>query len=143
MAERKDRPLSALRDVKMQQDDIIGAFNPSKNENFARQQQSQKDRHRSAFSVLLSDTARCEASPLEVLNLYAAKTKAIAKTEFIEAGSDKNFHCKIMYSNLLLTIEGIGEGKTKKRSQHQAAASILNQLRERVRKEYDLAISNS
>jgi hypothetical protein len=137
MSERKDRPLSALRDVKRQQDSIIKDFDPSKSENFARHQQSQKDRHRTAFSIL-ADTVRCETSPLEVLNTYAAKTKAVAKTEYTEAGSDKLFRCKISFSNLLLTIEGKGVGKTKKQSQHQAAASILNQLRERGRKEYDL-----
>lgn len=137
MSERRDRPLPALRDVKRQQDSIIKDFDPSKSENFARQQQSLKDRHRAAFS-LLSDTVRCEASPLEVLNMYAAKTKAVAKTEYIEAGSDKIFRCKISFSNLLLTIEGKGEGNTKKQSQHQAAASILIQMRERGRKEYGL-----
>lgn len=137
MDERKDRPLSALRDVKRQQDSIIKDFDPSKSENFARQQQSQKDRHRAAFSVL-SDTVRCETSPLEVLNMYAAKTKAVVKTEYIEAGSDKLFRSKISFSNLVLTIDGKGEGKTKKQSQHQAAANILNQLRELGRKEYGL-----
>lgn len=135
MSERRDRPLSALRDVKRQQDCIIKDFDPSKSENFARQQQSVKDRHRAAFSILL-DTVRCESSPLEVLNMYAAKTKAIAKTESIEFGSDKTFRCKISFSNLLLTIEGKGEGRSKKQSQHYAAASILNKLRERGQKEY-------
>ena len=138
MAERKDRPLSALRNVKDRQDDIIKDFDPSRSENLARQQQSQKDRHRAAFSALLSDTARFESSPLEVLNMYAAKTKAVAKTEYIEAGPDKIFRCKIIYTNHLVTIDGKGEGSTKKKSQHQAAASILNQLRERGRREYDL-----
>lgn len=137
MSERRDRPLSALRDVKRQQDSIIKDFDPSKGENFARQQQSVRDRHRAAFPVLL-DTVRCESSPLEVLNMYAAKTKALAKTDYIEVGFDKIFRCKISFSNLLMTIEGRGEGNSKKLSQHRAAASILNQLRERGRKEYGL-----
>ena len=137
MSERRDRPLSALKDVKRQQDSIIKDFDPSKSENFARQQQSVKDRHRAAFSILL-DTVRCESSPLEVLNMYAAKTKAVVKTERIEFGSDKIFRCKISFSNILLTIEGKGEGKSKKQSQHHAAASILNQLRDRGREDYGL-----
>jgi hypothetical protein len=137
MSERKDRPLSALIDVKRQQDSIIKDFDPTQGENFARQRQSLKDRHRAAFSIL-ADTVRCETSPLEVLNMYAAKTKAVAKTEYIEPGSDKLFRSKISFSNLLLAIEGKGEGKTKKQSQHQAAASVLNQLRERGRNEYGL-----
>ena len=137
MEERKDRPLSALKDVKKQQDDIIKAFDPSKSEHLARrEEQSQKDRHRAAFSSLLTDIKRCESSPLEVLNMHAAKTKAVAKLEYIEAGPDKIFRCKISYSNQLLAIDGKGEGTTKKQSQHQAAANILNQLRERGRKEY-------
>lgn len=137
MSERRDRPLSALRDVKRQQDCIIKDFDPSKSENFARQQQSVKDRQCAAFSILL-DTDRCESSPLEILNMYAAKTKAVVKIEYIEFGSDKIFRCKISFLNLLMTIEGKGKGKSKKQSQHHAAASILNQLRDRGRKEYDL-----
>ena len=137
MSERRDRPLSALRDVKRQQDSIIKDFDPSKSENVARQQQSVKDRHRAAFPVLL-DTIRCESSPLEVLNMYAAKTKAVAKIDYIETGLDKIFRCKISFSNLLMTIEGRGEGISKKQSQHRAAASILNQLREIGRKEYGI-----
>lgn len=138
MEERKDRPLSALKDVEKQQDDIIKAFDPSRSEHLARrEEQSQKDRHRAAFSMLLN-ISRCEASPLEALNLHAAKTKALTKLEYIEAGPDKIFRCKISYSNQLLAIDGEGEGTTKKQSQHQAASSILNQLRERGRKEYGL-----
>lgn len=137
MSERRDRPLSALRDVKRQQESIIKDFDPSKERNVARQQQSVRDRHRAAFPILL-DTDRCESSPLEVLNMYAAKTKALAKTDYIEAGFDKIFRCKISFSNLLMNIEGKGEGNSKKQSQHLAAASILDQLRDRGRKEYGL-----
>ncbi len=137
MSERRDRPLSALRDVKRQQESIIKDFDPSKGRNVARQQQSVRDRHRAAFPILL-DTDRCESSPLEVLNMYAAKTKAVAKTDYIEAGFDKIFRCKISFSNLLMNFEGKGEGSSKKQSQHVASASILNQLRDRGRKEYGL-----
>ena len=139
MSERSDRPLTALRDVKKRQDSIIKGFDPSKVKNLARQQQSLKDRHRAAFSIL-ADIARCKSSPLEMMNIYAAKTKAVTNVEYFEAGLDRLFCCKISFSNLLITVEGKGEGSTKKKSQHRAAAIILNQLRERGQKEYGLQI---
>ena len=110
MSERKDRPLSALKDVKLRQESIIKDFNPKANKvSFARQQ-SQIDRERAAFSVL-NDVKRCERSPLEVLNMYSAKTKAVSKIESMEQGPDKIFRCKHVYSSLFRTVEGSGEGR--------------------------------
>lgn len=139
MSERRDRPLSALRDVKRRQDCILKDFDPSKVENLARQQQSLKDRHRAAFSVL-ADVARCKSNPLEILNIYAAKTKAVTNVEYFEAGLDRLFCCKMSFSNLLINVEGKGEGSTKKKSQNRAAAIILTQLRELGQKEYGIQI---
>jgi small ubiquitin-related modifier len=70
-------------------------------------------------------------TPLEELNDHAGKTKAKLQKEFIQAGPNNIVSCKISYSNQLVTIEGMGEGKTKKLSQQQAATNILHQLRER------------
>ena len=70
-------------------------------------------------------------SPLQELNDHCSKTKVKLQKEFIEAGPNNIFRSKISYSNQLVTIEGIGEGKTKKLSQQQAATNILHQLRER------------
>ena len=130
MSERKDRPLTALKDVKMRQESIIKEFDPEKNVKISlARKQSQNDRERAAFSVL-KDTARCERSPIEVLNMYAAKTRAVAKTESIECGPDRNFRCKSVYSSLNRNVDGTGEAATKKKAQHQSALSILNKLRE-------------
>lgn len=130
MSERRDRPLSALKDVKMIQEGIIQDFDPAKNKQISlSRQQSQNDRERAAFSTLL-DTAKCERSPLEVLNIYAAKTKATANIESIQSGPDKIFRCEIVYRSLNRTVDGKGEGTTKKKAQHEAATSILNKLRE-------------
>lgn len=129
MSERKDRPLSALKDVKMRQESIIKEFNPENKKISLARQQSQIDRERAAFSVL-KDAARYERSPLEALNKYAAKTKAVAKIESMESGPDKIFRCNYVYASLSRTVDGIGEGTTKKQAQHTSAMSILNQLRE-------------
>ena len=130
MSERKDRPLSVLKDVKTIQDSIINEFDPaaSKKISLARQQ-SQNDRERASFYILC-DKSKCERSPLEVLNMYAAKTKATASVEASTHGSDNIFHCKMVYRSLNRNVSGSGEGTTKKQAGHQAALSILNKLRE-------------
>lgn len=129
MSERKDRPLTDLKDVKQHQDIIIKDFDPVKNQQkLMARQQSQLDRERAA-STVLQDTVRCEKSPLECLNVYAAKTKAVAKTESFELGSDRKYRCAMMYSSLSRNAEGTGEGTTKKQAQHKAAMIILKQLR--------------
>ncbi|KAL7541307.1 hypothetical protein ACHAXR_010799 [Thalassiosira sp. AJA248-18] len=130
MSERKDRPLSALKDVKTIQESIIIEFDPEKSKQVSlARKQSQNDRERAAFSVL-NDTARCERSPLEVLNMYAAKTKATTNIDAIDSGPDKIFRCKIVYASLNRTMDGSGEGTTKKLARHQAAKNILDKLRE-------------
>ena len=129
MSERRDRPLSALKDVKMRQESIIKEFDPTKNKKISMsRQQSQIDRERAAATVL-RDVARCEKSPLEVLNMYAAKTKAVSKTDSMEQGTDKIFRCKQSYSSIFKTVDGYGEGATKKHAQHMAALSIIDELR--------------
>lgn len=84
MAERQDRPLSALKEVKAHQDSIIKDFKPchNKQQQIARQQ-SQNDRERSA-SFVLQDIALCKRSPLECLNMYG---------EYLSATSFQLFHC--------------------------------------------------
>lgn len=129
MNERKDRPLSALKEVKQLQERITKDFDPAQNQQRAMaRQQSQIDRERASSSIL-RDTARCEQSPMEVLNMYAAKTRAVARQESIKQAPDKMFHCKSVYSSLNRTFEGEGVGRTKKQAQHQSALSILTQLR--------------
>ena len=130
MVEREDRPLSALKDVKKHQESIIKDFDPANYQHhIMARQQSLIDRERAA-STILRDKARCERSPLEVLNIYAAKTKAVAKMEALEYGPDKLFRCKLVYSSLTRMLEGNGEGTTKKHAQYQSAMSILKQLRD-------------
>jgi hypothetical protein len=128
MSERKDRPLSALKEVKHHQDGIIKDFQPSqtRQQQMARQQ-SQNDRERASCSVL-EDTARCERSPLECLNMYAAKTKAVADTEYIRVKPDRTFECRMKYTSINRTVVGDGEASAKKKAQHQAALSVLQQL---------------
>ena len=130
MSERKDRPLSALKDVKARQESIIKEFDPGKNQKISMsRQQSQVDRERASSSVLM-DIARCEKRPLEVLNMYSAKTKAVAKIESMQQGPNKVFRCSFSYSSIFRTVEGKGEGTTKKQAQNEAALDILNKLRE-------------
>jgi hypothetical protein len=131
MSERKDRPLSVLKDVKTRQESIIKGFDPTQNQNMSMaRQQSIRDRERAAFSIL-KDTARCEHSPLECLNMFCAKTKAVVKKDSLECGPDKLFRCKLLYSSISKNdIVGSGEGTTKKQAQHLAATNILNRLRE-------------
>jgi superfamily II DNA/RNA helicase len=131
MSERKDRPLSVLKDVKTRQESIIKEFDPTQNQNMSMaRQQSIRDRERAAFSIL-NDTVGCEQSPLECLNVYCAKTKAVVKHESLECGPDKIFRCKLLYSSLSENnFVGSGEGNTKKQAKRQAAANILNRLRE-------------
>jgi hypothetical protein len=129
MSERRDRPLAALKEVKIHQDSIIKDFKPSqcKQQQMAKQQ-SQNDRERAALSIL-QDVDRCERSPLECLNMYAAKTKAIADTEYIRSGSDRTFECSMKYTSINRAVVGNGQAGTKKQSQHLAALNILEQLR--------------
>lgn len=130
MSERKDRPLAVLKEVKKHQDSIIKYFKPSQTKQHQMsRQQSQTDRERAAASVL-QDIARCERSPLECLNMYAAKTKAVADTEYIRARKDRTFECRMKYTSLNRTKVGDGEETTKKKAQHKAALSIIEQLRE-------------
>jgi len=130
MSERKDRPLSALKDVKMRQESIIKEFNPATNKKVSQARlQSQNDRERAAFSVLI-DEARCKRNPLEVLNMYAAKTRAVSKMESMESGQDRIFRCSWVYSSLTRTVDGRGEGNTKKQAQNQSALIILDKLRQ-------------
>ena len=126
MSERKDRPLSVLKDVKTRQESIIKEFDPTQNQNMSMaRQQSIRDRERAAFSIL-KDTAGCEQSPQECLNVYCAKTKAVLKNESLECGPDKIFRCKLLYSSLTseTDIVGNGEGNTKKHATNQSALSI-------------------
>lgn len=131
MSERKDRPLSALKEVKKHQDSIIKDFDPSKGkqQHTISRLQSQNDRER-ASSFILQDVARCAGSPLECLNIYAAKTKAVADIEYTRLGPDKNFESKVVYKSITRIVQGCGKGATKKKAQHQAALRILEQLRE-------------
>ena len=115
--------------MKTRQESIIKEFKPEQNTKISlSRQQSQNDRERAAFSVLM-DTARCERSPLEVLNIYAAKTKAVIKVEF-DSTPDKIFVCESLYSSLNRIVDGQGEATTKKQAQHRSALSVLNKLRE-------------
>jgi hypothetical protein len=130
MSERKDRPLSALKAVKKHQDSIIKDFDPSKGKQHTISRlQSQNDRERASASIL-QDVARCAGSPLECLNIYAAKTKAVADIEYTRPGPNKNFESKVVYKSITRIVQGCGEGATKKKAQHQAALRILEQLRE-------------
>lgn len=130
MSERRDRPLSALKEVKAHQDSIIKDFKPSQSnrQHHMARQQSQNDRERSASSVL-QDIAHCKRSPLECLNMYAAKTKGVVDKEYIREG-DSSFECKMKYTSMNRTFIGNGRQTTKKRSQHLAALNIIEQLRE-------------
>jgi ERCC4-related helicase len=135
MAERKDRPLSTLKEVKAMQESIIKGFDPSQNKNttLSSRQQSVRDRERAAFSIL-QDIVRCQQSPMECLNTYCAKTKAVLDINVVEADADKMFRSKIVYSSSvseMTEIVGIGEGNAKKHAKNQSALCILNQLRER------------
>ena len=91
--------------------------------------QSQFDRERASANIL-RDTIRCKNSPLEVLNMYSSKTKAVSKLESMELGPDKVFRCEWSYSSIFKTVSGSGEGTSKKQAQHMAALDILNKLRE-------------
>ena len=130
MSERKDRPLATLKEVKKHQDTIIQDFKPSetKQQQISRQQ-SQNDRERAASSVL-QDIDRCELSPLECLNIYAAKTKAVVDTEYIREGTNRSFDCRMKYTSINRSVVGVGNAAAKKKAQHQAALNILEQLRE-------------
>lgn len=129
MWQREDRPLSALKDVKIRQESIIKAFNPALNQDVSQaRQQSQNDRERAAFTIL-TDMEKCERSPKEAMNVYASKTKAVVR-EFMVQGTDKIFRCKFVYSSVNRTVEGEGEGTTKKDARHKSASKILDRLRE-------------
>lgn len=130
MSERKDRPLATLKEVKKHQDTIIQDFKPSetKQQQISRQQ-SQNDRERAASSVL-QDIDRCKLSPLECLNMYAAKTKAVVDTEYIREGTNRSFDCRMKYTSINRSMVGVGNAVAKKKAQHQAALNILEQLRE-------------
>ena len=125
-----EQPLSALKDVKTRQESIIKEFDPSKNQKISMaRKQSQVDRERASASIL-RNKIRCEKSPLEVLNMYSAKTKAVSKLESMELGPDKVFRCKQSYSSIFKTLNGSGEGPSKKQAQHTAALDILTKLRD-------------
>lgn len=128
MTERRDRPLAALKDAKKLQDNIIKEFDPVQTQKtLMSRQQSQMDRERAA-APLLTNRAKIERSPLESLNIYAAKTKAVLKTESLAQRPDGTFCCKIEYVAMSRRIGGIGVAATKKRCKHEAALRILEQL---------------
>ncbi len=129
MSERRDRPLSALKDVQKRQERIIKDFVPAQNQQISlARQQSIRDRERAACSIL-NDIARCNESPLACLNTYCAKTKAVIATEFLESRPGEKFRCNISFSSLSKTFAGYGEGTTKKEAANHSARDILNKLR--------------
>jgi len=130
MSERKDRPLSALKDVKVRQERIIKQYQPFAEKHISQaRKQSQADRERAAFSVL-AGIAKCELNALEVLKIYAAKTKAVVKETLMDLGPDKHFTCKYEYASLTRTVAGMGTETTKQQARNVAALNILTQLRE-------------
>jgi len=130
MSERKDRPLSALKDVKVRQERIIKQYQPFAEKHISQaRKQSQADRERAAFSLLM-DTVKCERNALEVLKIYAAKTKAVVKETLMDLESDKHFTCKYEYTSLTRTVAGMGKETTKQQARNASALGILTQLRE-------------
>jgi len=130
MTERRDRPLAVLKDAKKLQDNIIKEFDPVQTQKtLMSRQQSQLDRERAA-APLLANRAKIERSPLESLNIYAAKTKAVLKTESLDQSQDGRFRCKLEYVAMSRRMDGLGVGATKKQCKHEAALCILKKLRD-------------
>lgn len=131
LEERHDRPVAMLREVEIQQENIIRKFDPSciNNQNVTTKMiDSQRQRTLQANKLLNTNNStqhNCAAA----LNLYCQKTKAnlSIKDKFI----NNLFVTELIYTSVTDSVSAIGTASNKKFSKEDGAKKLLQKLKER------------
>jgi ERCC4-related helicase len=127
MDERFDRPISKLEAVRDLQDEIIGAFDPSKtltNQKSILQSQIHREKN---VRDMISDRAAYTGKPMAILNVVVQKTKGhLDETLVVNCSM---FTVQFKYSSMLRSIEVERTGASKKLARAEAAKAMLDSLR--------------
>jgi len=129
MAERVDRPISRLEEVRQRQDLIIEKFDPA-NLDVVPQINIftlQNQRENSAGKSILSNEVVCTNSPLHALKMYVDKTKAVLNIDI--RVTDRCFKSSMRYKSPLRDIEVSKQAGSKKKAKIMCATEVLQQLR--------------
>jgi hypothetical protein len=126
LEQRPDRPVSKLRLVQQCQEEIIQTFNPSSvNQTSERNMAAQKQREIHARSLLSgADDQDC----LSVLNWFRQKTKAQLEDSTSSTQNGKIIFT-LTYTSIRVSVEAVGEGKSKKAAKAVAAKALLEKLK--------------
>ena len=133
MVERRDRPLAFLERVRLEQDEIIKSYDPSKGTgiDFEVETAVQLHRERAAFKAVLSDWTKCKDTPLLAFNEYVIKTQA-AVDEKIDASVNGKFTCELTYTSILNKYISTATADNKKGAKILSCNDILLQLRDGI-----------
>ncbi len=133
MVERHDRPLAFLERVRLEQDEIIKSYDPSKGtgSDFEVETAVQLHRERAAFKAVLSDWTKCKDTPLLALNEYVIKTQA-AVDEKIDVSVNGKFTCEFTYTSILKKYISTATADNKKGAKILCCNDILLQLRDGI-----------
>ena len=124
MAERPDRPVARLDEVRLEQDAQIAAFTPAETaRDLAAEQTAQRSRERGAVSVLTNPTG----SPMADLTQFAKKTKARLTEDYHK--DDAAWVCNMGYHTVLRQLSSRGQAGSKKLAKKTCAAALLLQLK--------------
>ena len=122
MSEQSGRSAEALARAEQQQLSIALNFQPTKHDagTIEREFSAQKDRERSARSVLCSEVV---VSPIATLHLYCKKTKVDLQEQIIK---DKGvWVCTLKYTSVLRDISTRNTGINKKAAKVCATSALL------------------
>ncbi|KAI2498285.1 Double-stranded RNA binding motif [Fragilaria crotonensis] len=133
MVERQDRPLVFLERIRLEQDQIVQSYDPSKSVVMDPEVESavQHHRERAAFQAVLSDWAKCIDTPLLAFNEYVIKTKA-AVDEKIDFSTNGKFTCELTYTSILQKIISKATAGNKKGAKILCCKDILLRLRDGI-----------
>eukprot|EP00934_Nitzschia_sp_Nitz4_P003036 Nitzschia sp. Nitz4//scaffold159_size51929//3928//5796//NITZ4_006871-RA/size51929-processed-gene-0.49-mRNA-1//-1//CDS//3329537550//3026//frame0 len=127
--ERPDRPLTVLESARTLQDTITEAYEPSHSAvDQKAEEEKERQRERSARKGVLQDHKKCTNIPVQALNEYAKKTKALVLENYsVDWGE---FTCKLTYRSHLRRFEVEGRGASKKAAKKEASQTMLEMLRQ-------------
>lgn len=126
MDERRDRPIARLEQVRREQDALIEVFQPDPAlRDPEAEAEAQRSRERGASQLL--DVKCNENNPLQTLNLYAKKTKAVTTEEVRK--DQQGFLYEWSYQTPLRQLRAEGRASSKKAAKMACALKLLSALR--------------
>ena len=128
MDERRDRPIARLEEVRHEQDLIIESFQPDlATRDPEAERVAQRSRERGAVQLLRLNNINYIDSPVQTVNLYVKKTKAIT-TEDVRKDQG-GFLYEWTYQTSLRDLRAEGRAPGKKAAKIACATNLLNALR--------------